>query len=144
MNQQHLGSERDRVMQQDLAEQGRDELLRQLQRALDAVAKYAASCTPEGLLRDAAAWTRRDPALALGGAFLLGATLARVTGSRGAEHSHGSSRATPDGNTPSEAVGSGGASRSPHRDKPPAAPVGDRPIGVGSPIGDSPHAGGSA
>jgi hypothetical protein len=149
MNQQHVGSESAAsgppATGRGLAEQGRDELFGQLQRALNAVAKYATSSSPQRLLRDAGNFAGREPALALGGAFLLGATLARfMVSSRGAEHLQGSPGVTSDANTGTDLGGSGVSGRSSARDIPPHAPAADCHIGVGSPIGSGSHAGGSA
>jgi hypothetical protein len=114
-----------------------------------------------GLLQDAQSFLRRQPALALGGAFLLGVTAARSVprrrdqrpdralapgaASTGNTDNTGSTRAEPQPQRPERA---GQAVRDfeaavPHDAGEPEARETPETTRVGSPIGDSPYAGGS-
>lgn len=136
-----------------LADHARSLALSELQLALDAVKRYVSAATPQRLLRDGAALVRRQPALALGASFLLGAALAR----RWAPSAGEGIRPPTPSNEPVE-----GVSRAPaHHPDSTAPAIGRLPTfdpvavnqapspadqahpGSGSPIGDSPGAGAS-
>jgi hypothetical protein len=100
---------------------------------MQSLASYLRSTTPGGLIQQLEELARKQPSLALGGAFLLGMAAARnATGDR-------QEQVPPLGPIEDE----GHAGQLPRRTAFGAPREPADPIGVGSPIGDAPVAGGS-
>jgi len=104
---------------------------RQLVQSL--VSCFGSAPGSDGLIGDIEELARKQPGVALGAAFLLGMAAARISAADEQEQARQPRRA--------EEIG-------PEREPPGRPPFGDmrepaEPIGVGSPIGDEPFAGGS-
>jgi hypothetical protein len=132
-------------------------LLGHATQVLQSLAQYLGSVSPQRLLSDSQELLRRQPALAWGGAFLLGVTAAHVLQRpSGQQPATGTEPHSDRPATAPRARDQHGASRevaseegvAPHS-WPATAPVAhgaessDTPP-VGSPIGDAPYAGGSS
>jgi hypothetical protein len=102
---------------------------------VQSLATCLGSATSGGLIREIEELARKQPSLALGGAFLLGMAAARISAGDAQQHARQSQPAQAEDDAPEHEP----QGRPPFGDlREPA-----EPIGVGSPIGDAPYAGGS-